>query len=103
MMAEDMRRAQLLQTKCNYVSCLRGYWGYCAERGVDPYSNEITPSVAIFWYYSRCRRLGSCNSWKTWESALDFWSGAIGAGQEWKHDMFYKKMKKNMLKLYKKK
>eukprot|EP01083_Nonionella_stella_P233529 822689_1 len=47
MMAEDMRRAQLLQTKCNYVSCFSGYWGYCAERGIGPYSNVITPSVVI--------------------------------------------------------
>lgn len=99
-MIVDMIRMRKFDTKANYFSCLKDYFGYCFEKGLDPFKPPIDPHVVIYWMYSRVMRLGSANSHKTWSASISWWAQSIAADKNWYNDHFYQQMKKQMLKLY---
>ena len=99
----DTIRASAIGTKTNYASLLKDYWGYCLQHGHDPFAVPIHPKIAIYWQYDRVRRLGSCNSYKSWSASLSFWEKQHHLASKFYKDNFYQQMHQDMLKLYKKK
>ena len=102
-MINDTIRASAIGTKTNYASLLKDYWGYCLQHGHDPFLVPINPKIAIYWQFNRVRRLGSCNSYKSWSAALSFWEKQHHVASKFYNDLFYNQMHQDMLKLYKRK
>ncbi len=79
---------------------MKSWWGYNLEHGCNPFKSQIDPYMAIYWMYDRVRRLGSCNSYKSWSSALSWWVEAHDGSPKYYYHPFYKRVHSTMLTLY---
>ncbi len=101
---KNIFRSAKIQTKSNYFSCLRSCFAFMYESGLDPMDKfNYKPEVITFWVISQADRLGSCNSWSTWISAMTWWLRCIGGSLEFLHSEFYKEQRRAIKNLYKKK
>ncbi len=90
----------MLDTQLNYVSLLGDFCSYCIQFGKHPIAIRPDPAMVIYWMYSRCRRLGNCNSHGAWQASISYLVKKHMLKPEFYFDGFYNICYKTMINLY---
>ncbi len=63
----------MIGSKVGLMCLLNDYWQYRLLNGDYPLDPNPSGYSVLLWMRARCKRLGSCNSHKSWHNAITWW------------------------------